>query len=158
MPKLAEALLRHCQHYLAVLRSANELYEQGDEQLNRGLALFDLELRNIQVGFACTEDWAKDSRTVSLCNAYPIAGFYLLNLRLNPEERLHWFKAGHTAARQLKDRSAEGIHVGNIGSAYSDLGENSKALKCYEKFLHISREIGDVQRQTNALGLLVSHI
>jgi tetratricopeptide (TPR) repeat protein len=155
VPSLAEALRRHSTHYLAVLRSANELYEQGGKALNRALASFDVERSNIQVGFTYCENHSADDRNIaSLCCAYPIAGFYLLNLRLSPQERLHWFKTGYSAARCLKERSAEGTHLGNIGMAYMDLGRTDDALKNLKKFLRISRAIGHLKNQAIALGLL----
>jgi hypothetical protein len=45
--RLAEAAARHAQHYCRVLRVANESYLKGGDNLLRGLALYDLEQRNV---------------------------------------------------------------------------------------------------------------
>ena len=39
----------------------------------------------------------------------------------------------------------EGVHLGNLGNAYADLGEPRKAIEYYEQALKIAREIGDRQ-------------
>jgi tetratricopeptide (TPR) repeat protein len=51
----------------------------------------------------------------------------------------------------LKDRQAEGAHLGNLGSAYSDLGEPGRAIELYNQQLVIAREIGDRRGEGNAL-------
>src|SRR5208283_1697260 len=84
-----EASLRHTQHYLEVLRSADGLYEKGGDLLMSGLALFDLERGNIEAG----QTWAKESAAndhaaAAICNAYPDSGAYCLYLRLKPRERI----------------------------------------------------------------------
>ena len=43
----------------------------------------------------------------------------------------------------LKDKGNHGKILGNLGVAYSDLGEPRKAIEYYEQALVIAREIGD---------------
>ncbi len=45
------------------------------------------------------------------------------------------------AARRIKNREAEGAHLGNLGKAYAHLGETHKAIEHYEQALIIDREI-----------------
>jgi tetratricopeptide (TPR) repeat protein len=45
-------------------------------------------------------------------------------------------------------------HLGNLGLAYSDLGEPRKAIEFYDQALQISREIGDRRGEGNHLGNL----
>ena len=45
----------------------------------------------------------------------------------------------------------EGAHLGNLGNAYSDLGETRRAIEFYEQQLVISREIGDRRSEGIAL-------
>jgi tetratricopeptide (TPR) repeat protein len=51
----------------------------------------------------------------------------------------------------LRD-NRNGITLGNLGLAYSGLGENRKAIEYYEQALKISREIGDRKKEGIWLG------
>ena len=50
--------------------------------------------------------------------------------------------------------AGEGNHLGNMGIAYSDLGDAEKAIEYYEQALKIAREIGDRRGEGNRLGNL----
>jgi tetratricopeptide (TPR) repeat protein len=146
---------RHAEHYEPVLRAANEFYKLGGDEVMRGLTLFDLEWENILAG----QEWAaghaaEDRAAARLCSDYPDAGAYVLALRLRARERITWLEAALDAARKLNNRQAEGIHLGNLGLAYADLGETRKAIGFYEQRLDIAREIGDRRGEGNALGNL----
>ena len=54
-----EARARHAAHYAEVLQQAHQGYLRGREEMIRGLAMFDLERRNIEAGQA----WAAWHRT-----------------------------------------------------------------------------------------------
>jgi tetratricopeptide (TPR) repeat protein len=135
---------RHATYYLNVLRESDRLYKQGGEAIKSGLALFDLEWRNIQSGQSWAEKQSSESDTAaSLCDDYPDAGAYLLVLRRHPREQIYWREAALAVARRLKNRVAEGAHLGNLGNAYYFLGERRRAVEFHEQALDISREIGD---------------
>ena len=55
----------YAQHYLEVLRSANDLYEKGGDSLMSGLALFDLERGNIEAGRAWAAECAPGDDTAA---------------------------------------------------------------------------------------------
>jgi len=149
------ASLRHAAHYASVLRAANDLYKQGSESITRGLALFDLEWPNIRAGQAWAATHAeKDNAAAQLCSGYPDWP-YTLDLRLHPHEKIRWMESALAAARRLKDRMMEGVHLGNLGSAYMNLGDARQAIEFYEQRLVIAREIGD-RREGAALGNLGS--
>ena len=57
-------------------------------------------------------------------------------------------------AREIGDRRGEGNCLGNLGLAYSDLGELKKAIEYYEQALKIAREIGDRRGEGNQLGYM----
>ena len=139
-------------HYCDELSKAKTLYLQGGEAIKQGLALFDLEWRNIEAGqtwaAACA---AADNQAAELCNRFPLAGVYLLDLRQHAREHVKWLKSGLTAARQLKRRADEGVHLGNLGLAYAVLGETRQAIEFYEQRLVIAREIGDRRGEGNVL-------
>ena len=145
---------RHAAHYLSVLLAARELYKQGGERLRSGPALFDLERINIQAGQAWAEaNTRSDEAAAQLCSDYSDWP-YLLELRLHPRERIRWLAAALAAARGLKLRGAEGVHLGNLGLAYADLSETRRAIEIYEERLVIAREIGDRRGEGAVLGNL----
>ncbi|MBN1322754.1 MAG: tetratricopeptide repeat protein [Methanotrichaceae archaeon] len=143
---------RHAEHYRGVLAAADELYLQGGEKMLDALKLFDSEWANIAAGQAWAERYAEeDLAAAALCGAYPDDGANILDLRLNPRERIRWREAGLAGVRQLKDRAAEGAHLGNLGIAYADLGEPQRAIEFYELALSILHEIGDKKGESGAL-------
>jgi tetratricopeptide (TPR) repeat protein len=146
---------KHAEHYLNVLQNADQLYLKGNENITRGLALFDLEWINIQAGQAWAAAHAKeDNVAAKLCNDYPDAGVYTLDLRLHSRECIRWFNDALNAAHELKDHSGESNHLGNLGAAYNLLGEPRKAIELFDQSLVIKREIGDRLGEGHALGNL----
>ncbi|HEX5604057.1 MAG TPA: tetratricopeptide repeat protein [Pyrinomonadaceae bacterium] len=147
---------RFATHYKDVLAAAKKLYKEGGESLLRGLALFDLEWGNIQTGHAwvAAQADAADADVTRLGMAYPDAGVYLLYLRQHSREWISWLEIALAAARRLQDREGEGIALGNLGTAYKNLGETRRAIQFYEQRLTIAREIGDHRGEGNALGNL----
>jgi tetratricopeptide (TPR) repeat protein len=145
----------HAEHYLSVLWETDKLYKQGGDAIKHGLALFDLEWRNIQTGQAWAESQSGENDVAAaLCSDYPSAGVYLLTLRQHPREQISWLEAALVAARRLNDRIAEGRHLGNLGLAYADLGEMRSVIELYEQALVIAREIGDRHGEGSVLGNL----
>ena len=147
--------MRHAAQYLLVLRECDEFYLKGGDAIKSGLALFDVERRNIEAGqeWACRRSSA-DEAAVGLCNDYPDAGTYVLYLRQHPREYISWLEAALAAARQLKDRTSEASHSHNLGNAYRDLGETGRAIELCEQTLVVAREIGDRRWEGGALGNL----
>ncbi len=152
----AVAAQRHAEYYYKVLSVTNQIFKQGKENFLAGLKIFDQEKANIMAG----QSWAETNMdgnfpaAVELCKSYPNAGAYVLDLRLSPREKIPWLNAGLQASRQSRDRVIEGNHLGNLGNAYSHLGEPKKAIEYYEQALKISREIGDRQGEGTGLGNL----
>lgn len=147
--------IRHAAHYLTVLRECDDFYEKGGDAIKSGIALFDVERRNIEAG----QEWAYrhssgDEEVARLCNEYPGVGANVLNLRQHPRELISWLEAALVAARQLKDRTAEGAHLTNVGIAYKDLGEPRRAIECHERALVIFREIDNRRAEGYTLGNL----
>jgi tetratricopeptide (TPR) repeat protein len=147
--------MRHAVHYLTVLGECNALYLKGGDAIKSGLALFDVERRNIEAGqeWACRHS-SGDEAAARLCNGYPDKGAYVLDLRQHPREFILWSEAALAAARQLKNRAAEGRHLGNLSIIYKDLGETRRAIEFCEQQLIIVREIGDRHGEGATLGNL----
>lgn len=58
------------------------------------------------------------------------------------------------AATRQGDKQNQGIHLGNLGSAYGNLGKFKHALECFEQALKINREMDDKQNEGGTLGNL----
>jgi len=124
----------------------------GREEISKGLALFDRERANIEAGQAWAATHAKtDDEAARLCSEYPDWGTQVISLRIHPREQIAWRKAALDAAGRLKDRAAEGRHLGNLGNAYCSLGKYRRTIEYHEKSLAIAREIGDRQGEGHVL-------
>jgi len=146
---------RHALHYEKVLRAADNAYKQGGESVMRGLAKFDLEWQNIKAGQEWAAARAETHETAArLACEYPDAGVYVLSLRRHPRERIGWLESALAFHREIGDRRGEGAVLGNLGSAYADLGETRRAIEYHEKALAIDREIGDRRGEGQDLGNL----
>jgi len=143
-------------HYKDMLAAANELYKEGGESLLRGLALFDLEWGNIQEGHArvTAQTDVADTDVARLGMTYPDAGAYVLYLRQHSREWIRWLEIALTAARRLQHRKGEGNALGNLGTAYKNLGETRRAIEFHEQALPILRKIGDRRGEGGVLGNL----
>src|SRR5262247_440634 len=157
--EMTVARQRFSAHYQSVLHEADALYEQGGESLRRGLGLVDLEWSNIQEGQVWAATHVDDDHAArELCNSYPDAGRYVLELRQRPRERIRWSEAALTAAQKLNQRNAAVRHLVALGDSYNDLAEVHHAMGCYEQALEIAREACDRRGEAEALsGLGAAH-
>lgn len=146
--------LRYALYYQELLWTAEQLYIHGGDSQLSGLALFDLESKNIQKG----QIWAKENMAKSLHVAEICSKFAqpwdILYLRLHPAEHRIWLKSALIAVRQQKNQMVEANHLNSLGIAYADLGETNKAIKYYKQALAIDIEIGNLMGQSNRLSNL----
>ncbi len=145
----------HAAHYLQILSTAGDLFLKGGEAIAEGLSLFDNERVHIEAG----QEWvaarfAGEEQAARLCNEYPNAGAYVLYLRQYPRDFIRWREAALHAARKLRDRLTEGVHLGNLGSAYKDLGDAHTAIGYYQQALGVARDMGDRRGEEAWLGNL----
>lgn len=56
-----------------------------------------------------------------------------------------------TRYREIRDRKGEGYSLGNLGNAYTYLGEYQKAIDYYQQSLAIFQKIGDRHGEGNSL-------
>lgn len=145
----------HAVYYRNVAKKADELYLEGNEGIRKGLALFDIEWANIQVG----QDWAvthakEDETALRLCCDFPGASNCCAELRQLPGERILWLEEALLAARQLHDREAECAHAGNLGCAYYSVENYLGAIEHFERQIQIAREIGNRTAEGHGLGNL----
>ncbi|MCC6190576.1 MAG: tetratricopeptide repeat protein [Anaerolineales bacterium] len=146
--------LRYAAHYLALLTFAGDMYVEGDESSIVALRLFDLERQNVFAGQKFSGDLAAHHFALGLQMDYALGAAQLLNLRLNPRERIGWLQPALKAAQQLEIRQAEGAALANLGLAYASLGEVQSAVAFHTQALAVSREIGDRELEGATLGNL----
>ncbi len=145
------AHVRHARYFCDVVNAADMLYQQGGEDVLRGLALFDTNLPHISAGQA----WAAGrAGAEQLAIYYALRSPYILNLRLHPHTQIVWMEGARRAAQAIGNKASEGAALGNLGAAYQNLGEVTRAIGYYEQDLAIARAIGDRRGEENALGNL----
>lgn len=154
-PEKHAAQLSHAKHYKDILNAADNLYVEGGDNVLAGLMLFDSEWLNIQAG----QTWAAihtdhDQIAAAICNQYPNVGADILDLRLHPRAWIAWLEVALMAAGQLQDRAMEGVHLGNMGLAHTNMGEPDRAIEYLEQTLMIFREVGNRRCECKSLGNL----
>lgn len=149
----------HAAHYQSVLHEADALYEQGGEFLKQGLDLVDLEWQNIQTAHTWAATQFESNRMAcDLCNSFPDAGRFVLDLRQHPRERIRWSEAALSASGKMQRRRSVSKHLIALGDSYADLSELHHSIECYEQALEIARETKDRRCETDALiGLGTAH-
>jgi len=146
--------IRHARHFMDVMAAADELYLAGNEKILQGLRLFDGEWDHIRAAQAWFAREVGDTEIADLAMQFPDAAAYCLDLRLSPKQKIDWLRNAMEAARTIKNRQYEAIHLGNLGVAYAILGEVRKAIELYEQKLVIDREIGNRRGEGDTLGNL----
>ncbi len=156
MPRWYDTQLRHATHYAQVAARAEEdLYLKGETQA--GLAVFDQERSQIDAGWRWALAQVNTPETDQLLLDYTNATVHIGDLRYDTRrERIPQLEAQRAAAQRLKRSNEEGAALGNLGSAYLQLGEARKAVTFYEQDLDIARELGDRHGEGAALGNLGS--
>jgi tetratricopeptide (TPR) repeat protein len=147
---------RHASHYLNAGAAAQKLYEKGDDDIQRALEMFDRDREHIEAAF----DWL-DGRTdsesaavlIELVNAVNKIG---LNVRFSRQERIQWLESQRNAARRIKDQSAEGRALRNLGQAYAAIGDAATAIAFHQESLAIERETGNRLEEAESFGHLGS--
>ncbi|MDQ2809483.1 MAG: tetratricopeptide repeat protein, partial [Chloroflexota bacterium] len=154
LPAPDAVALRHAEFYAVVAWQADKLYKTKDG-MGEGLALFDGERLHIDAGWAWAHSHTPSDTAATVLMDYADATAYIGDLRYHKRtERIPQLEAGLTAARRLGRKDAEGALLGNLGIAYTDLGEVRRAIGYHEQVLTIMREIGDRRGEGNALGNL----
>jgi tetratricopeptide (TPR) repeat protein len=152
---LMTAKKRHAEHFLVILRQAEQLYQAGGESSLQGLMVFDLEWLNISAGQAWAASYLyEDERAAELCDEYPRVGHSLLELRQQPSDYARWLEVGLAASQKRKNKSGEAYHLSRLGGSYENSGDANRAIELYEQALKISREVGDRLQEAETLGAL----
>jgi tetratricopeptide (TPR) repeat protein len=151
VPTAVAARMAH--YYKNLASTAEALYVSDAESTLYGLVLLAQEWPHIRMGQGWAAAHIEDSQDVAqLCSDYANVVANWLGGQVSPVERIRWLDAAARAARRLGDKEAEGRHLGNLGSAYADLGETQLAFACYDQGLALAREIGDRRGEAKRLG------
>ena len=152
------ALEAHAGYYLQEGRKADDEYKQGGEHVLQGIH------RYRQIWPHLGEAWRRVAGEAGgwpeIESKHPFLDDFagrmpnLLSLHLTARQRIPILEQGRQAAIRLKDRQAEGVHLGNLGNAYAALGEARRAIEYHEQALAIDREIGDRRGEGAGMGNL----
>ena len=149
------AAKRHAGHFLGVLSKAGSRHLEDREGFFEGLRLFDRERAHIGAGQAWAAGRAEgDNEAALYAQSYPLFSASLLSLRQHASDRIAWLVVSAQAAHKLGNKKEQSYALGNLGNAYSDLGETRKAIDYYEQLLAIARETGDRHGEGAVLGNL----
>jgi tetratricopeptide (TPR) repeat protein len=150
--------MRHANHFLQWGTAADQLYQKGNENILLGLAQFRFIYPHLQAAY---ERLAPENQTFPRpedadrwLSDFPGKCPYVLDLHLPPSQKISLMETALSAAQRLEDKSDEGIHLGNLGNAYADLGDAKKAIEYHEKALVVMQEIGDKRAEGSILGNL----
>jgi tetratricopeptide (TPR) repeat protein len=147
-----DARLRYAQFYVEVAAFANNLYKQGHDNVQNGLAVFDLERTNIDTAWMWVRQQELGEMIALLLMYFVDSTAYVGSLRYdNRRERIPQLEAAMKATRYTGRQDAEGVCLGNLGVAYCSLGDAHQAITYHEQHLAIARTIGDRTGEGNAL-------
>ena len=148
------AYKRHARYYCDLANEADNLYQQGGDDVLRGLALFDANEAHIVAGqaWAAGHAGAEDLRI-----HYALRSPSVLALRLHPRTRIIWLEAARTLAESLGDQYSEAITIGALGNAYGYLGEVETAIGYFDRCLTMMRTIGN-QRGERGEGICLGNL
>jgi len=150
--------MRHANHFLEWGSVADDLYQKGNENILLGLAQFRFIYPHLQSAYERltpeNQTFPHPEEADRWLSDFPGKCAYVLDLHLPPRQKIVLMETALSAAQRLEDKNAEGVHLGNLGNAYADLGDAKKAIEFYEQYLSIAREIGDRRGEGAALGNL----
>jgi tetratricopeptide (TPR) repeat protein len=152
---LREAGLRHARCYLAVLQAADRRFVHGGDGVQAIVAWLDQEWTNIVLA----QRWVQarmphEEDAARLCSRFADAGRQVIAFRLTPLERVEWLHAARAGASRCGDRRAEIVHLGNLASAYTRLGQPERAIELLEMRMHLAQAAGDAEAENRAVGNL----
>jgi tetratricopeptide (TPR) repeat protein len=155
MATVIEAGLRHARYYLAVLRAADRRFVRGGAGVRESVARLDQEWTNI----VRAQRWARghtphEEDAAWLCSRFADAGRQVIAFRLTPLDRVGWLHAARAGAHRCGDRRAEIVHLGNLASAYTRLGQPERAIELLEMRVHLAQAAGDAAAEDRMVGNL----
>ena len=142
--------LRYADHYSFVAQLANYLYKKGHNKITKGLNLFDAERIHIERAFEIWQSQKAYTQAIDLV----LGVTEIAELRFPNAQIIHWQIFCLIASKQVEDRQAQSMALGNLGMAYLKTGWYADAEQYLQQSLSIANEIGDRDLQGKALGNL----
>ena len=150
-----DAALRHAAYYQEILERLDQLLERGGNSSSVAVNRFFEEWPNIAVAQRWAAQHASENpHAARLCAVFPIAGKYLLDLLLEPLERVQWLEAALSAWRFMPLAIDEAALIGNLAYALYDAGRMEQALKYAERYVDLAHHRKDHLTEAKALGIL----
>lgn len=153
-----EVVTRYAWHFLNWASYTNTEYLKGGEHILDGLNQFRMIWPHLFFAWERMlpeeNNWPRTQFADEWLNQFPKECIYVLSLYLPSRQKIPILESALDASRRLADKRLEGVHLGNLGSVYTDLGDVRKAIEFLEKRLEIAYDIGDRQGEGNALGNL----
>lgn len=149
---------KHAGYISQRLLRANNWYTEGTApDVLAASSWFDQEQANIEAAF----QWAagaieSDKHAIGLVTIIPTGGAALIGDKLSAPQRVEWFEICVRCSDSFRHPTApefKRVALGNLGIAYQELGEQGKALDCFEKALSVARTIQDHSGESNVLTL-----
>jgi tetratricopeptide (TPR) repeat protein len=107
---------------------------------------------NIRAGQAWVAARAPlDENAARICAVYPSQGVEAPKRRLPPDEWVRWLESALEAAQRLGERVLAGDHLGNLGVAWFDRGDNTRAIDYLAAALDIIRDTPERHGEAAAL-------
>ncbi|HEU4328740.1 MAG TPA: tetratricopeptide repeat protein [Roseiflexaceae bacterium] len=149
------ARMRYAKRVIAIIDFADRRYRAGRNGVLEGLSRFDQERAHLETVRTWLWGQPPTADIDALVMGVADATVHLGELR-DPLQAVQvpQLERAVGAARRRRDRAAEGRFLGNLGTAYADLGEVRRAIELYEQHLAIARELGDRRGEGIALGNL----
>jgi tetratricopeptide (TPR) repeat protein len=155
------ARLRHARHYIGQANSMNERYQQGGEESQQSLLLFDQERPNLNAARRWLQGQAGNAEVDQLLVTEARATNYIGEVRFQRRsEQLPQLEAALAAAQRLGDIDAQCRFLGNLGNVYFDLQDLAKAREFYDANVAVAEQHGQQSSLVSALynrGLLLIH-
>jgi tetratricopeptide (TPR) repeat protein len=126
-------------HYLSVAQAVDREQRYLD---------LDPEWPHLQAALKCAR------QNVELFSDMVLALNDYWSARGMARQRADWSRRAAQACAAALRRQDEGVHLGNLGSAYADRGDARRAIEVYGQALPISRRTGDRRLEGTLLGNL----
>lgn len=153
MPTLREAGLRHSRYYLLVLATLPDLRTSDAVGSHVAREILEENWDQIQHGQRWTAEHAsKDQEAADMCRLYAATGAPFLNLTQRWEERILWTEAALPVVRKFNDTDLECALLSDLGAAYTNHGDMTKGMECYEQALGMARELNKKAIEGMVLG------
>lgn len=148
---LQSAQLRLARHYLNRLRTVNEIYQRGNQQVANALGQLDADWLQVRQWQAWSADKStSDAERQRLCANYVLSHFPILRVRLSNDELVTWLQQALLAAENLGDAASERELLSLLLIAFQEVGSQEPVLEMGNQLLEKSRAARDRLNQGRA--------